>query len=702
MINTGAAPFSIVLLFENQANSLQVVQSLKDKGLHVEVVTSASDLIKMIVSRSLDLIGLSVNHSSTASLVKILKTRTHVSVLVFGEDTNEETTKAVLKTSADYQVSGAASSYNIWMKIGHMVREKEREQYKKSNKQTLKLKDDSDSTVLVKSNKTLSFNNNKDKNQDISVVKSLTKNDKENDKENDIKRTTTLSVKGSGKKLLGKKKEKIEKSQEPPEESIADKEALPVRNDQGKMDAEPEQSLSVSGEESKKKKNKLFSSNTEKKKTSPKHDESMLQKKKVLTEDDILDNEIGEIENLFFEESSRKSLVKPAVEIDAQGNGSVVMFAQDESAPEVSVSEEVEEASPEGDFSDLEQALMAELESEGKDKEAPLMPANNMDQEIEDIFNQHQGTQFQSHEIEAQEEKSTEEAKPKDIRPNEDASASEEDFAEEESSYANEADKIVSIEAARHKRKLRREKKAAEARAKEEAAGLDHSVEEYKKAFQKAMESAGEKQFNKLHEQNRMGQISKISIIPVDNDQEKGFILVADAQNEFISKDSLEQFKEVLSQEMKSRIDVELSLGDVFDVETPEVDMNAWASNYSQFSFVCYDENTNQEKMVCFLKRENLFPETEKIDNYEMHKVELNGIPARTPLNFDAYLYLERNEKMLPYLRRGGSFTDQQIDRLFKNGFKFLYIKDMAIRDYYAFHLMQYFCQDLGAEKKLA
>lgn len=687
MTNTGVAPFSIVLLFENQANSLQVAPSLRDKGLEVDVVTTASELIKIIASQKIDLVGLSVNHSSASSLVQVLKVRTNVSVLVFGEDQSMATTKAVLKTAGDFQVSGAVSSYNIWMKIGHLVKEKQRAQVKKMSPNSHNGRDE-ESPLMVTSSPRSKLNALQNDERSISVVKSNKKSSDDEDEE-----STRVSVKkqtpqiGTGKKKMVMKKplskqtkDNFEKSDA---EAIATDESSTSTEELMSDDFQNQKNASAEDINDGGKILKVGMRSKQKERSFSLEEDSFSSHDPQLTEEEIIDQEIGEIEQLFFEDQEKKSKSPQAsVELDASGNGSVVMVSKKDNKPSFKASADDGEDAL-NDFSSLEAALLAEqaLHEKSIDLETPDAPRFTQKEESAAGFPPVHNPGSED-DVSAQ------------------ASVGADDYNEDESSYETEADKIVSIEAARIKRKQRREKKAAEQKQQDNSSDQEENTTEFRKLFQQAVEKAGESKFSKLQNQKSIGVVTKISIIPVANNNEKGFILVANNENQFSSAEQMRGFKQSLSEEMKNLADMELDLGEVFNIETQSVDVFAWAEESSQF-FSMYEDNDTQ-MIICFLRKDTLLPQIQKVDQYEMHKIEVYALPAKTPLEFDAYLYLERNDKMFPYLRRGGHLTHQQIDRLYNNGFKFLYIKDIAIRDYYAFYLSQYFNQDFQSVKKLA
>lgn len=656
------ASFSIVFLFENPANSLQVVQSLKEKGVDVHTVSTAPELIQMIAAQKFDLVCLSVNHPSASSLVQVLKIKTQVAVLVFGEDAAGNTSKAVFKTAADYHLAGVISSYNLWMKIGHLVKDKQRHSDAAAKSLSLKVRSEDESAMIIKSSA-----RGKEQQQEAvekaAVVKSSPKGkapkstiisssdqlatsphpERKKEKKllmTGVKKKSLPSLKHAMKTLPKVEQEDIDRSSlgqqlpsEPDEVQNEVSHGEPTEREnttKGKL-------LKMGKPKIKEAKGKILFT----KQATPK--QSIAKAPTApLTEEQILENEILQMENLF-------------------SDGASTSFESLESAEDSHQSDEVGEV------------MVFEQHSH--------QPATILDGEGDE----HMGSTFAD-------------------LPEVSAGSVVHDNKEDESSYDSEADKIISIEAARLRKKKAKEKRVAEKKIEEEKKSSVHSMHrlKFKKMFKEAVGKAGEKGFLKAENKKAVGRVTKVSLIPVDNPTERGFILMANSQNDFTTIDEVSAFKSTLKAEMSSFGEESFELGDTFNIETFEVNVTEWAERSSQFFYTYESPQSGKQVLICFLKRDSLFPHARKIDEFDMHRIDIYEVPPKTPIQFDAYLFLERNEKMLPYLRRGGSLTAKQIQRLYKRGFKFLYVKDEEVREYYSFYLCLHLNQDFRLERKLA
>lgn len=689
-------PYSIVLLFEDQANSLQVIPPLKEKGLDVHVVKNAGELIQNIAIQKFDLVCLSVNHPSASSLVQVLKIKTHVSVLVFGEDQSMETSRAVLKTVADYQLTGVISSYNLWMKIAHLVKEKQRQAENASRKLLSRHRQEDDNIVVKSSSKSKEVSDSvgkvsiksqsSDKQSKVSVVveeekitvkSAIPKKEKKilmgakrkappmhEDNSGDVELVTggeadsseVVEVSGSEPVALENQSIEVKSDKSAPKGKLLKMNKSPKRMIGAHTRAEASASISaedtghvtvaeasaasgagkvVVGEASEnnpKQSRPLKPVSNRKANAKP---------NEALSEQEQIDREIDQLQNLFFE-------TDPA----AIGLGNATL---------------VEDKSP------FAKDNVISLQDKRTDKlNGSIVESSNSKQETGSVDSR-QEAQSGNGKI----------------------------IVEDESSYQTEEARIFSIEAARARRKKVKDRSSQREEALKSIGRKEHLL--FKKTFREAVVKAGESRLQRLDGAREMGKIKRVSLIPVDNISERGFIIVAKSSNDFTTTDEITGFKKTLIAEMKGLEEKhEFVLGDAYNIETHEVDLSAWAERSSQFFYTFENTDAGDQVMICFLKRDELFPQTCHMEEQRMHRIDIHEVPARLPVSFEAYLFLARNDKMLPYLRRGGSLTAKQIQRLYQRGFKFLYVKEEHVRDYFEFYYTFSLNQDFRLERKFA
>lgn len=750
------ATFSIALLFDNPLNSIQIAQSLKDKELDVHVAHSAAELIQLIATQQLDLVGLSVNHASASSLVQVLKSRTQISILAFGEDNEMSTAKAVAKTGASFQITGAVTSYNIWLKIGHLVKEKQRQQERLARMNVRKdaMEEEDAGAMIIRSSKKKDMSNaaadedgvhvrgvgsqartasnarktkedagkiqvvssqpskgevgtavsysGSQEDEDTGSVLEFNEMDalaaalKNASEESEIEKSTKPTPKFTQAEPLSKnRKTKSEETELVYKESPsakgesatgeASKKAKPKNNGGGllgvrkpddKKAHQKENDADAPEQDSQNQDNKIRFEKGKKgggnvlqidKRKKDNGSPTQIEKGAISThsdipEDDLIDDEIDQMQSLFFDtgaDAGHGSVSSTASADNKKGNGGVIM--QEGRA--------------------REKASATYEEGLGREK-APATYEQAQDQEGAELMFQQAQEEAKKKKHESSlvaKKKTAQETKPQD--------------KEQEAAPA----KVISLEQERQK------KKKPSSKSTHDAPATIEPMEKlrYRKTFREAVATAGESDFTKQEGWSGFGLTTKVSIIPVDNPFQRGLLLVANSDNDYATAEEISGFKGALVNEMKQKKQTTFSLGETLNVETFEVDVCEWAARNSQF-FYFFEGKGGKKILICFLQRDPIYPKTSKDDEQSMHRIDLYEVPPKMPVNFDAYLLLTRNEKMLPYVRRGGSLSAKQIERLYKRGFKFLYVKEEAVPDYHIFCLSLFLNQGFRLGRKLA
>lgn len=549
-----AKAFSLILLYDKMAGSLPVAQALKEKNIEVQVAQNAGELIQMIAQRNVDLVGVSANHASTRSLIQVLREKTQVKILVFGEDKSQATAERVDRLDSDFKVLGVATAYNIWMKIAHVVKQK--------------MKEADNGNILYSGGKSAQA-------KDTAII---VKNQKKSGFER--KESEVMSFSNKKKEKTFEREEKIE-----------------IEN-QGEVftkDAEPVKS------------NLLFF----KKDGSPKKGKL----KKAKSEEQSIDNEASAAEEMFKEPFKKNGPKAGAIMEKEQGG--------------VKVDEQIE---------------MQEKATEG----------------LGDV-------------------------------------ALKEEKAEAEG-------KVVKLE-------KKKKKKNATQKAKENNEEPGASQEEQAKTYSVMPSVPLQDQIFKATQStfvakettvDSFGPINKMTVVPIDHHENRGFLIFCTNDNQFLNSGgtTADAFKNILQENMTQQEAV--GLGECYNIETEEIDLPQWVLNNSDFHYVVEDPKSQKQVLICFISKEHIYPDTNKSIETDMLKVELDVIPAQTPINFNLFLYFARNKRLIPYLRRGGRLTEEQVSRLENHGVDTIYISESDRKALYSFFISQTIHHDIRPAKKAA
>jgi hypothetical protein len=172
-------------------------------------------------------------------------------------------------------------------------------------------------------------------------------------------------------------------------------------------------------------------------------------------------------------------------------------------------------------------------------------------------------------------------------------------------------------------------------------------------ALQKVFSSKKENQKSEI-------DIQKITVYSIEIGKIKGYLLLAsypdsgtEAQNSAFKVALIEALKEHgasghISEPYQLNLEVEGYMSSV--------------SDFSEFS-IGQEGREGQFYSVSFVEREVTLPTLTDSDKPDMYFVDIRVIPPKTPVNFDAFLYLPKNQRFVRYLKEGRSLSLKQAKR---------------------------------------
>lgn len=98
------------------------------------------------------------------------------------------------------------------------------------------------------------------------------------------------------------------------------------------------------------------------------------------------------------------------------------------------------------------------------------------------------------------------------------------------------------------------------------------------------------------------------------------------------------------------------------NIEIDEVDFNIWTSHKARF--VSRAAHRGKEVMMAFFEMEKQMVEIGPSIDPKMAKISVNSITPNVAIDFDAYLYLQSNQKFLKYLHNGTRVSITQLQSL--------------------------------------
>jgi hypothetical protein len=211
----------------------------------------------------------------------------------------------------------------------------------------------------------------------------------------------------------------------------------------------------------------------------------------------------------------------------------------------------------------------------------------------------------------------------------------------------------------------------------------------HEKLFEAAQSALSDAGFPNQMDDKFPAEIDGLCILPVRTEEVSGYLTVC--------------FENV-STEVRSEIIFDFSRGLTIRFDTLELKTNKMESFWLPWQEQRFDqivkENTFYFKTanygdssvgVAFFPTENDIPDTDGKSGQPMIDIWVEDIECCYPLNFKAYLYLQKNQKYYLYLRNGRSLQPEQKLRLSENGVEKMHIKKIDQKNYRIFLASAYF-----------
>ncbi len=190
----------------------------------------------------------------------------------------------------------------------------------------------------------------------------------------------------------------------------------------------------------------------------------------------------------------------------------------------------------------------------------------------------------------------------------------------------------------------------------------EEEEKKYKNALIKASEQALESIFS-AHPNKEASpySIDSLCVFLIEVGRFKGYLTLANDNSAPMSAQDFSNFRDAIIIGLQQQgIMGEVSKAHLLN---PEVeDYPRVISEFTEFSLVHKNQGGSNYN-VAFVKREVLQPTFSLSEKEDMYLVDIKVIPPRAPVNFDAFLYLPRNNRFVRYLKEGRSLSLKQAKR---------------------------------------
>ncbi len=172
-------------------------------------------------------------------------------------------------------------------------------------------------------------------------------------------------------------------------------------------------------------------------------------------------------------------------------------------------------------------------------------------------------------------------------------------------------------------------------------------------------------------ESTELGHTTHVACLIIESKSFSGYLITAMGHERRLDKKFLRQIRDRLYKFLKESGE-ELSDKEQMKLRIRQVPFEGWALERAEF--LRKSVHNGHEVAMAFFPRQDLQGQVGSSAAEEMATIRLSEIMSDKPLEFNAYVYLPKNDKYVLYTPRGAVFYGVQKERLQKNGIHNLHV----------------------------
>lgn len=171
--------------------------------------------------------------------------------------------------------------------------------------------------------------------------------------------------------------------------------------------------------------------------------------------------------------------------------------------------------------------------------------------------------------------------------------------------------------------------------------------------------------------------VSNLACITIESSKFSGYLITAMGQNRKLDKNFIHKIQQRLIKFLRDSGE-EIQEDQNFDLEVKLVPFEDWASEYAEFMRKSVHDGS--EVAMAFFPRKDIKTIVASSYNEKMASIKINQFQADTPVQFNLYIHLPRNNKYVLYTPKGGVLYGDQKERLENQGVADLHVmkEDLA------------------------
>jgi len=176
---------------------------------------------------------------------------------------------------------------------------------------------------------------------------------------------------------------------------------------------------------------------------------------------------------------------------------------------------------------------------------------------------------------------------------------------------------------------------------------------------------------------NKVAKTTHPACIFIDSERFSGYLVAVLGHNKTIEHGFIKNIQNALFKFLKEN-DEPIAETDTTQLLIKQVEFEPWALEYADFLKTTVHQGN--ELALAFFPTRPLIPRLDESPHSDMAKIQLQDLKGDCKVEFNLYIHLEINNKLILYTPSGGVFYQKQLERLKNQGITHLHLQKESIR----------------------
>lgn len=183
-------------------------------------------------------------------------------------------------------------------------------------------------------------------------------------------------------------------------------------------------------------------------------------------------------------------------------------------------------------------------------------------------------------------------------------------------------------------------------------------------------------------------QSSNVACIVIESTRFSGYLVAAMGKNSKIDEKFIDRIREKLFKFLSDNGEKVENGEDAMQIKIKQVPFEDWAMECAEF--LRKSVHQGEEVAMAFFPHSNVRAHFEESASEQMLALSLTDIKPDESVQFNLYVYLERNQKYVLYTPRGGKIYQNQIEKLQGQGVSHVHMLKSDVQDFNKYRAQNY------------